>query len=78
MKERPLKGRHCFMKRSIYTLNEGWRFAKGSEKPTAEAFSEVRIPHDWAIGGQVDPDAPLNVQQAFLKRSAIGWYAYPL
>ena len=66
------------MNRSIYTLNEGWRFAKGSEMPTAEAYSEVRIPHDWAIGGQVDPDAPLNVQQAFLKRSAIGWYTYPL
>src|SRR5579872_2327108 len=59
-------------------FNEGWRFFKG-EAPGAEApsfadaqWTEVRLPHDWAIEGPFDPKA--NPHTGALPIFGTGWY----
>ncbi len=39
--------------RSVTTLNDGWRFAKG-HGTDATQWQDVRVPHDWAIYGPFD------------------------
>ncbi len=37
------------------TLNEGWSFAKGEPTELKKGdWSQVRVPHDWAIYGPFD------------------------
>ena len=59
-------------------FNDGWRFHLG-DVPDAQqsAFSdatwtELRLPHDWAIDGPFD--AKLNPHTGALPVSGIGWY----
>jgi beta-galactosidase len=59
-------------------FNDGWRFFKG-DAPGAEqpafsdaAWSEVRLPHDWAIEGPFDPNG--NPHTGALPISGTGWY----
>ena len=59
-------------------FNDGWRFFKG-EAPGAEqpdfqdsSWTEVRLPHDWAIDGPFDPK--LNPHTGALPIFGTGWY----
>ncbi len=69
--------------RETVSLNgAGWRFARdltpeAQMKPTAEAFDDstwdaVEVPHDWAIAGPFDPDAPGGSGK--LPWRGVGWY----
>jgi beta-galactosidase len=60
------------------SFNEGWRFFKG-DAPGAEApkfadsqWTQLRLPHDWAIEGPFDPKA--NPHTGALPISGTGWY----
>src|SRR5689334_17642625 len=60
------------------SFNEGWRFFRG-ESPGAESptfnddqWSDVRLPHDWAIEGPFD--SALNPHTGALPVSGTGWY----
>lgn len=39
--------------RTVTTLTDGWRFARGGDGPGAK-WESVRVPHDWAIYGPFD------------------------
>ncbi len=60
------------------SFNEHWRFHKGeSQGAEGPAFddsqwTEVRLPHDWAIAGPFDPN--LNPHTGALPISGTGWY----
>ncbi len=60
------------------SFNENWRFykgdVKGAENPSLDdaQWSEVRLPHDWAIEGPFDPN--LNPHTGALPISGTGWY----
>jgi beta-galactosidase len=60
------------------SFNDGWRFlrdeAPGAEQPDFDDshWAEVRLPHDWAIGGPFDPT--LNPHTGALPISGTGWY----
>lgn len=45
--------------RSARTLNEGWKFSKGTPEE-ATAWQSVRVPHDWAIYGPFDRNNDLQ------------------
>lgn len=59
-------------------FNTGWRFfngaAEGAEAPEFDDahWSDVRLPHDWAIEGPFDP--ALNPHTGALPISGTGWY----
>lgn len=59
-------------------FNDGWLFlnaaADGAERPNFDdsQWREVRLPHDWAIEGSVDPK--LNPHTGALPISGTGWY----
>ena len=60
------------------TFDDDWRFFKG-EAPGAERpdfqdsqWTEVQLPHDWAIEGPFDPQ--LNPHTGALPISGTGWY----
>jgi beta-galactosidase len=65
-------------------FNDGWRFfkgeAEGAERPEFRdsAWTEVRVPHDWAIEGPFDPQ--INPHAGALPFFGTGWYrkAFPL
>lgn len=46
--------------RTVTTLNDGWRFAKG-HGAEATQWQNVRVPHDWAIYGPFDRANDLQV-----------------
>lgn len=59
-------------------FNTGWRFALG-ERENAQAlafddrnWTDVRLPHDWAIGGAFDPELDGNTGK--LPWRGEGWY----
>jgi beta-galactosidase len=60
------------------SFNEGWRFfkgeAEGAERPDFQdsQWSEIRLPHDWAIEGPFDPK--INPHTGGLPISGTGWY----
>ncbi len=60
------------------SFNEGWRFlkaeAEGAQNPAFDdsKWTEVRLPHDWAIAGPFDPK--LNPHTGALPISGTGWY----
>jgi beta-galactosidase len=60
------------------SFNDGWRFYKGNadgaEKPDFQdsSWTELRLPHDWAIEGPFDPK--LNPHTGALPISGTGWY----
>jgi beta-galactosidase len=59
-------------------FNEHWRFhkgeARGAEEPSFDdsSWTELRLPHDWAIDGPFDPK--LNPHTGALPISGTGWY----
>lgn len=46
--------------RRAVTLNEGWEFTKGAPDVQSQ-WSDVRVPHDWAIYGPFDKSYDLQV-----------------
>ena len=60
------------------SFNNGWRFYKGdtegAEQPGFDdsKWTELRLPHDWAIEGPFDPK--LNPHTGALPISGTGWY----
>lgn len=64
--------------RNEIVLMQDWRFAlTGSvdERPAADAWRTVDLPHDWVIGRPVSPDVPWGVCMAFRQWEGVGWYA---
>src|SRR2546429_5204458 len=59
-------------------FNDSWRFfkgeAEGAEQPGFDdsKWTELRLPHDWAIEGPFDPK--LNPHTGALPISGTGWY----
>ncbi|HLK64847.1 MAG TPA: beta-galactosidase GalB [Bryobacteraceae bacterium] len=59
-------------------FNDGWRFFKGdatgAERPdfSDAQWTEIRLPHDWAIEGPFDPK--INPHTGALPISGTGWY----
>ncbi len=59
-------------------LTKGWRFALGDPAGAESSgfddssWSEVRVPHDWAIAGPFDPDE--DGFAAKLPWKGVGWY----
>ncbi|PSR13774.1 MAG: glycoside hydrolase family 2 [Bacteroidetes bacterium] len=64
--------------RSISTLQEGWKFARGEQangaSPTLDdtRWETLSVPHDWAISGPFDPLG--NGNTAKLPWQGQGWY----
>ena len=60
------------------SFNVGWRFfkgaAEGAEQPAFKdaQWTEVQLPHDWAIEGPFDPK--INPHTGALPISGTGWY----
>ena len=60
------------------SFNDGWRFfkgaAEGAEQPAFKdaQWTEVQLPHDWAIEGPFDPK--INPHTGALPISGTGWY----
>src|SRR5450755_551471 len=60
------------------SFDDGWRFVReevtGAEQPAFDdsSWTEVRLPHDWAIDGPFDP--ALNPHTGALPISGTGWY----
>jgi beta-galactosidase len=60
------------------SFNDGWRFykgeAEGAEQPSFDdsKWTELRLPHDWAIEGPFDPK--LNPHTGALPIFGTGWY----
>jgi beta-galactosidase len=60
------------------SFNDGWRFlkaeAEGAQDPAFDdsAWTDVRLPHDWAIDGPFD--SHLNPHTGALPISGTGWY----
>lgn len=61
------------MARTETELMEGWEFAR--ENCAEEAFSDVGLPHDWAVAQPFDKDMEEGASQGFRSRSGIGWYS---
>lgn len=73
------------MNRTEREFMTGWEFALTNsgktqkeeldwECPGDEAFSAVRLPHDWAVSMPVREDMERGTDQGFLDRWGIGWY----
>ena len=52
----------------------GWQFALGDALPEQEAFSEIYLPHDWAISAPISQEMEEADTQGFRDRWGIGWY----
>src|SRR5271155_4720200 len=65
--------------RQIQQLNTDWRFllsdATGAESPAFDdsGWKPVTLPHDWAIAGPVEENAPSRAAGGFFP-TGIGWY----
>ena len=53
-------GFSAMAQRDVTTLNDGWKFSKGSPAEAKE-WQTVRVPHDWAIYGPFDRANDLQV-----------------
>src|SRR5581483_1363428 len=59
-------------------FNDSWRFfkgeAEGAERPdfADSQWTEIRLPHDWAIEGPFDPK--INPHIGALPSFGTGWY----
>jgi len=60
-------------------LNDDWKFVQ-SDPAQAEAvdcdestWQAVTLPHDWSIGGRIDPKAPMGGCGGFFP-AGVGWY----
>lgn len=63
------------MPRIEKALMTGWKFYLGEQLPIKEgAFSEVNLPHDWAISMPFNREMKEGEAQGFLDRWGIGWY----
>src|SRR5512133_268830 len=64
--------------REVITLQTGWKFSKGNPKNAAlqslddSKWQDVRIPHDWAIYGPVQPNGDGNTGKLPWRDEA--WY----
>jgi beta-galactosidase len=60
-------------------FRKGWRFSKGDPAGAERrdfddaAWSPVRLPHDWAIAGPFEPNAPSGASGK-LPWKGVGWY----
>jgi len=69
--------------RQIQQFTTDWRFlqsdASGAESPTFDdsAWKPVNLPHDWAIAGPVEENAPSRAAGGFFP-TGIGWYRHAL
>jgi beta-galactosidase len=69
--------------RQIQQFTTGWRFlqsdAPGAESPTFDdsTWKPVTLPHDWAIAGPVEENAPSRAAGGFFP-TGIGWYRHTL
>ena len=69
--------------RLIQQFTTDWRFlqsdAPGAESPTFDdsAWKPVILPHDWAIAGPVEENAPSRAAGGFFP-TGIGWYRHTL
>jgi beta-galactosidase len=69
---------HAIAKHESLELHSNWRFAKGDRPNASEPeyddhdWSEVHVPHDWAIAGPFDPAE--NGYAAKLPWRGVGWY----
>jgi beta-galactosidase len=65
--------------RTIQQFTAGWRFLQanpaGAQQPDFDdaAWRPVTLPHDWAITGPVDQNAPSRAAGGFFP-AGIGWY----
>ena len=65
--------------RIIESFDAGWKFSKGDTPDAAKpefndtAWQTVDVPHDWAIEGPFDQNAPVIGAGAYLP-SGVGWY----
>ncbi|MDP9037642.1 MAG: DUF4982 domain-containing protein [Acidobacteriota bacterium] len=65
--------------RIVQQFTAGWRFlqadAPGAEQPgfNDSAWKPVTLPHDWAIAGPVEEDAPTRGAGGFFP-AGVGWY----
>ena len=62
------------MIRNEIQLMTGWRFALGQTLPDQNAFSEIYLPHDWAISAPISQEMDEADTQGFRDRWGIGWY----
>ena len=60
------------MARKEIGIMTGWEFAL--EEKGEKHFSEVELPHDWAITGPFKKDMEQGEAQGFRDRWGIGWY----
>jgi beta-galactosidase len=69
--------------RQIQQLDSDWRFlqsdAPNAQSPTFDdsAWKTVTLPHDWAIAGPVEENAPSRAAGGFFP-TGIGWYRHEL
>jgi len=60
-------------------LDLGWKFTTGvqtdanTENFNDSSWQTVDLPHDWSIGGKLDPNAPMNGAGGFFPAGE-GWY----
>jgi len=65
--------------RTIRQFTDGWRFIQadpaGAQQPAFDdsAWKTVTLPHDWAIAGPVDQNAPTRGAGGFFP-AGVGWY----
>jgi beta-galactosidase len=65
--------------RTVQQFTEGWRFINGDPAGAQQlafddaAWKTVTLPHDWAIAGPVDQNAPTRGAGGFFP-AGIGWY----
>jgi beta-galactosidase len=65
--------------RTVQQFTEGWRFINadltGAQKPAFDdaSWKTVTLPHDWAIAGRVDQNAPARAAGGFFP-AGVGWY----
>jgi beta-galactosidase len=65
--------------RTVQQFTDGWRFfrgdAAGAQQPVFDdvSWKPVTLPHDWAIAGPVDADAPTRAAGGFFP-AGVGWY----
>ncbi len=74
---------HLAQPRQIQAFDSDWRFLQ-SDAPNAQstifddsAWKPVTLPHDWAIAGPVDENAPSRAAGGFFP-TGIGWYRHTL
>lgn len=65
--------------RVMTSLDTDWRFHRGDIEGAEQVefddadWQAVNVPHDWAIGGPFDEDAPARGEGGFLP-TGVGWY----